>query len=206
MLGRELAGRFAEAVAYAAEAHAGQMRKGTEVPYLSHLLSVAALTLEHGGTEVQASAAVLHDVVEDQGGEPRLRDVRDRFGAEVADLVAALSDAAPAAGEAKPPWRERKSAYLRHLGVLVGDGHPAALVSLCDKLHNARSIVADASDPVGPGLAVFDRFSAAPEETAWYYRSLRDTYRHGRLPARVLGDFAGTVVQLECHAQEATGR
>jgi (p)ppGpp synthase/HD superfamily hydrolase len=206
MLGRELAGRFAHAVAYASEAHSGQVRKGTEVPYLSHLLAVAALTLEHGGTEVQASAAVLHDVVEDQGGEPRLRDVRGRFGAEVADLVAALSDAAPAAGETKPPWRERKTAYLRHLGELVADGHPAALVSLCDKLHNARSIVADASDPAGPGPAVFDRFSASPEETAWYYRSLRDTYRYGRLPARALGDFAETVDQLDGHAREATER
>jgi hypothetical protein len=119
--------------------------------------------------------------------------------------VAALSDAAPAPGEAKPPWLERKTAYLDHLGVLVADGHPAALVSLCDKLHNARSIVADASDPDGPGPAVFDRFTATAEQTAWYYRSLRGAYGNG-LPPRALREFAEVVDQLEWHAGEATGR
>jgi hypothetical protein len=195
--GHELAGRFAEAVAYAATAHGDQVRKGTDLPYVSHLLAVAALVLEHGGTEPQAVAALLHDVVEDRGGAPRLDDVRATFGDEVAQMVDDLSDAAPAEGEAKPPWRERKQAYLDHLAGLVAAGAPAALVSCCDKLHNAEAIVADATDPDGdPGLAVFERFSATPAQTAWYYRELAQRFRAARLPRRLVTRFDDAVEQL----------
>jgi (p)ppGpp synthase/HD superfamily hydrolase len=193
-----LTGRFTDATAYAAIAHAGQVRKGTDVPYLSHLLAVAALVLEHGGGEVQATAAVLHDIVEDQGGRRRLEDLRVRFGDDVADVVEALSDAAPADGEAKAPWRERKEHYLQHLEHLVTTGHPAVLVSACDKLHNARAIVADATDPHGLGAAVWDRFRASPAETAWYYRSLTDVLGGAEgLPARLVRDLLSTVDALE---------
>lgn len=195
--GHQLAGRFAEAVAYAATAHGDQVRKGTDLPYVSHLLAVAALVLEHGGSEQQAVAAVLHDVVEDCGGGPRLDDVRATFGDAVATMVDDLSDAAPAAGEAKPPWRQRKQAYLDHLAGLVDAAAPAVLVSCCDKLHNAESIVADATDPGGdPGLAVFDRFSATPADTAWYYRELAQRFRTADLPARLVARFDRAVEQL----------
>lgn len=200
-----LTGRFTHAVAYAAVAHAGQIRKGTEVPYLAHLLSVAALVLEHGGDELQATAGVLHDVVEDCGGQRRLEDVRARFGGDVAELVAALSDAAPAEGEPKAPWRQRKETYLDHLRDLVRSGHPALLVSLCDKLHNARAIVADATDPEGPGAAVWERFTAEPEQVAWYYRSLRHAFDEADgLPRRAVNDFTETAEELTTAAAEAT--
>ena len=198
-----LTGRFAEAVSYAAIAHAGQVRKGTDVPYLSHLLSVAALVLEHGGNEVQATAGVLHDVVEDCGGLRRLEDVRAVFGDEIATLVHALSDAAPVDGAPKEAWKPRKETYLAHLREMVAADHPAALVSLCDKLHNARAIVADASDEAGPGVRVWDRFTGTAAETAWYYRSLADAFRSGRLPARAVAAFDATVTELARLAEDA---
>ena len=204
--GQQLAGRFAQAVGYAATAHGDQVRKGTDLSYVSHLLAVAALVLEHGGSELQAVAAVLHDVVEDCGGTQRLDDVRATFGDEVAQLVDHLSDAAPAPGEAKAPWRQRKQDYLDHLAGLVEAGSPAVLVSCCDKLHNAEAIVADATDPTGqPGLAVFDRFSAAPAGTAWYYGRLADTFGDADLPARLVARFERAVAELTRLAAAADG-
>lgn len=198
-----LTGRFTDAVSYAAVAHAGQVRKGTDVPYLSHLLSVAALVIEHGGDEVQATAGVLHDVVEDCGGLRRLEDVRAVFGEEVASLVDALSDAAPVDGAEKSPWKQRKEDYLTHLAKMVDTNHPAVLVSLCDKLHNARAIVADASDAAGPGVRVWDRFTGTATETAWYYRSVADACRRGELPARAVAAFDAAVEELTVLAELA---
>lgn len=205
--GHQLAGRFAEAVAYAATAHGDQVRKGTDLPYVSHLLAVAALVLEHGGSELQAVAGVLHDVVEDCGGRQRLDDVRATFGEEVAQLVDDLSDAAPAPGQDKAPWPERKQAYLDHLAGLVEAGSPAVLVSCCDKLHNAESIVADATDPHGdPGLDVFDRFTATPDQTAWYYGQLAATYRGADLPARLVARLDRAVGRLTELAEDASAQ
>ena len=196
----------AQAALYAARAHGDQVRKGTDVPYLSHLLGVAAATMDVGGTPDQCRAAVLHDVVEDAGGRDRLEGVRATFGPSVADMVGALSDAAPATGEVKPPWEDRKRAHLDHLADMVEQDHPAVLVSACDKLHNAEAIVADATDPDGePGLAVFDRFSATPQQTAWYYRSLAEVLGGADLPGRLhqrLRTAAGRVAEL---AEEAAG-
>lgn len=198
-----LTGRFAQAVSYALVTHAAQVRTGTEVPYASHLLAVAALTLEAGGSEAQATAAVLHDVVEDGGGRRRLEDVRAVFGDDVAALVASLSDSGVEPGGVRPPWRARKQAYLAHLAVLVESDHPAALVALCDKLHNARCIVADATDPDGPGSRVWERFSAGASGTAWYYASLAAVLAAGRLPARQVGEFESCVAQLCRYANAA---
>ena len=198
-----LMGRFTDAVAYAATAHGHQVRKGTDIPYLSHLLAVTAMVLEYGGDETQATAAVLHDVVEDCGGARRLEDVRMTFGDDIATLVHALSDASPADGEAKPPWKDRKERYLDDLEELTADGHPATLVSLCDKLHNARAIVADAADPEGPGPKVWERFSASPADVAWYYRELARCFHAGRLPTRAVAAFDRAVDQLQQHARLA---
>jgi hypothetical protein len=124
---------------------------------------------------------------------------------DVGDLVAALSDAAPADGESKAPWRERKEAYLDHLRELARSGHPAVLVSLCDKLHNARGIVADATDHDGPGPAVWGRFKADPEQVAWYYRSLRETYDEAAgLPSRAVHDLGETVEALTAAARQVS--
>src|SRR5579872_1614267 len=146
----QLTARFDEAMVYAAKAHAGQTRKASSVPYISHPLAVAALALENGASEDEAIAALLHDVVEDCGGLERLRDVRDRFGDEVAEIVMGCTDATEIP---KPPWKGRKEAYLRHLE----EAPPSVLlVSACDKLHNVRSLVADLRES---GEAVWKRFN-----------------------------------------------
>lgn len=203
----DLTGRFIDAVGYALAAHDGQVRTGTRIPYASHLLAVSALVLEHGGDELQATAAILHDVVEDCGGRPRLDEVRERFGPRVAELVEALSDSISEDPSAKAPWRRRKEDYLEHLGQLARQGHPAVLVALCDKLHNARAIVADASDPKGPGATVWDRFSADAAGVAWYYRSLAGILvASPALPARARRELQATVQQLVALAADADDR
>ena len=132
-----LTARFTDAVEYARVHHRDDVRKGTTVPYLSHLLAVSALVLEHGGDETQAVAAVLHDVVEDGGGEAALAEIGRRFGADVARIVAGCSDTTAAV---KEDWQLRKERYLEHLEVAGAD---VLLVSASDKLHNARAILAD---------------------------------------------------------------
>jgi (p)ppGpp synthase/HD superfamily hydrolase len=163
-----LTSRFAEAFAYAASLHARQVRKGTNVPYLSHLMSVAALVLEDGGDEDEAIAGLLHDAVEDQGGQPTLDEIRRRFGAKVARIVLGCTDSDTVP---KPPWRERKEGYIAHIRHAEAD---VRRVSSADKLHNARSILTDYRVM---GDALFARFTASKEETLWYYRSLIEAFR-----------------------------
>ncbi len=156
--------KFVEALAYAADKHAMQTRKASEVPYLGHLLSVAGLVIEDGGTEKQAIAALLHDAAEDQGGEQTLADIAERFGSDVASIVEECSDTLETP---KPPWRGRKERYIRHLREASDD---AVLVSLADKLDNARAILRDFR---AHGNTVWQRFSVQdPQSHLWYYRSL----------------------------------
>ena len=170
-----LTDRFERAVLYAVELHRQQVRKGTSIPYVTHLFAVCSLVLEDGGTEDEAIAALLHDGPEDQGGQAVLDEIRDRFGTAVAEIVAGLSDAMPAPGEAKAPWRARKEAYLGHLA----DASESVMrVSLADKLHNARSILVDRQ---ADGEGVWDRFNAGRLEQAWYYGELLATFER-RLP------------------------
>jgi (p)ppGpp synthase/HD superfamily hydrolase len=169
----KLTDRFPRAFAMASEVHATQLRKGTDTPYIAHLMSVAALVLEHGGGEDAAIAALLHDAVEDSGdGEGIAKAIRAEFGDHVADVVLACSDAIGQAGQPKAPWRERKASYIAHL---ARERDPdVLLVSACDKLHNARSIVADLRE-IGPAL--WERFSQHdPAAHLWYYRSLAACY------------------------------
>ena len=158
--------------------HRDQVRKGTSIPYLSHLLAVSSLVMEHDGDEDEAIAGLLHDVVEDVGRD-QAPAIAQRFGARVLDIVLGCTDADRFP---KPPWRERKERYLTHL-----DTAPASvlLVSCCDKLHNATAILHDL-ERIGP--AVFERFTAGREGTLWYYRRLADTFtRLGAPPAARLG-------------------
>ena len=166
--GWPLSRRFEDALLYATRAHEGQRRKATTVPYVAHLLAVCALVLEDGGDEDEAIAALLHDVVEDQGGVPRAAEVRARFGDRVADIVVACSDTDVMP---KPPWRSRKEAYVAHVR-----SAPDAVrrVSLADKVHNARTILADYRVV---GEAVWRRFSAGGDDQLWYYESLVDAFR-----------------------------
>jgi (p)ppGpp synthase/HD superfamily hydrolase len=169
-----LSARFEEALPFAALLHRDQVRKGSKTPYVSHLLGVAAIVLEHGGNEDEAIAALLHDAVEDQGGAPTLIAIRERFGDAVAAIVEGCTDTDVVP---KPPWRPRKEAYVAH----VASASPSVrLVSAADKLHNARSILADYRRHAD---AVWDRFSGGKEGTLWYYRALVEAFRsHGVTP------------------------
>lgn len=167
--------RFVDAVALATRLHADQARKGTDITYVSHLLGVAALVLEFGGSEDQAIAALLHDAVEDAGGAETAVMIRREFGDLVADIVVACTDTDQ---HPKPPWEERKRAYLDHL--LTVD-ESALLVSLADKVHNSRAL---ATDEATHGEHLWDRFNATREQSGWYYSSLCQVFetRLGRTP------------------------
>lgn len=174
-----LSHRFTRAVDYARIVHTAQVRKGTEIPYLSHLLGVASLVLEFGGNEDQAIAAVLHDVIEDCG-EAHRELVRQEFGDAVADIVEACTDgtaenkAALVDAEAKRlDWIQRKLGYLNHL---AHASDSVLLVSGCDKLHNARAIVQDLDVPA-TGQAVFDRFKGGKAGTLCYYEAIVQTFK-----------------------------
>ena len=158
-----LTSRFQEALIYAYQLHARQKRKESDVPYISHLLAVTALVLEDGGDEDQGIAALLHDAVEDQGGRDTFEEIRRRFGDRVAFIVDGCTDAYMTP---KPPWRYRKDEYIKHLRTAPKD---VRRVSLADKLHNARSILADLRlDDVN----LWDRFNGGKEGTLWYYSTL----------------------------------
>lgn len=187
--------KFDEALAFATDLHRGQIRKGTGVPYVSHLLSVAALVLEHGGTEEQAIAALLHDAVEDQGGKATAIAIRARFGDLVADIVDGCTDTDLSP---KPPWRERKEAYLARV---IREPAHVRLVSAADKLHNTRTMVTDLRI-LGPIL--WTRFNATRDETLWYLRALVEAFRAaGTTP--IVEELARTVAELEAVSGDRMG-
>jgi (p)ppGpp synthase/HD superfamily hydrolase len=186
--------RLQRAFRYAAEKHDGQTRKQTAVPYVSHLMAVASLVLEAGGDEDMAIAALLHDVVEDCGGMPRLREIRKQFGPRVAKIVEGCTDSF---GEPKPEWVERKKDYLRE--VTHADVE-TRLVSASDKLHNVRTILADYRHD---GEAIWTRFTGKKEGTLWYYRALSDEYQR-RNPNRITREIEIAVAELERAAGKMT--
>ncbi len=190
-----LSRKFDEALAFAMDLHRKQVRKGTGVPYVSHLLSVAALVLEHGGTEEQAIAALLHDAVEDQGGKPTAIAIRARFGDTVADIVDGCTDTDV---WPKPPWRPRKEAYVAR--VRLEPAH-VRLVSAADKLHNARTMVTDLRIH---GPALWKRFNAGGEETLWYLRALVEAFREAGT-APIVEELARTVAELEAVSRAGHG-
>lgn len=197
MLGR----RFDDAVAYASIVHADHVRKGTgkagpAVPYLAHLLGVAALVLEDGGGEDEAIAALLHDSVEDRGGEPRLDDIRHRFGDRVASIVRAASDAVPVHGGEKQEWWARKCDHLDHLAHIEGDlADPLLRVTMADKLSNLRSIVRDARARGAEFWA--EVFSHGPASQLWYYRRMIEIFRTRCPQSSMLPELEDLLVQLE---------
>jgi GTP pyrophosphokinase len=164
----QLTGRFFEAASYAAEAHKEQKRKGTEIPYISHLLAVASFVLDDGGGEDEAIAALLHDAAEDQGGRPRLEDIRARFGDNVARIV---EDCTDTFSTPKEPWMERKERYIEHARTL---DRASLRVSAADKVHNAYTILRDLRTV---GDAVWARFKHPPDDILWYYGGLIRSYR-----------------------------
>ena len=182
-----LSERLSQALALAIEAHNGQFRKETTIPYIAHPMAVASIALEYGADEDQAMAALLHDAVED-GGANYAEVIRSKFGDRVADIVNGCTDGVPDNNGIKPPWKQRKESYISHLKSASDD---VLLVSGSDKLHNARAIVADLQNI---GVKVFDRFSSSKEQTLWYYQSLADIFLVRNTPnAKALSE---TVVQM----------
>lgn len=163
--------RFEAALVYATRLHARQKRKRSDVPYIAHLLGVTSLVLEDGGQEDEAIAALLHDAVEDQGGMESLEEIRQKFGPEVAEIVIALTDSYT---DPKPPWRERKEAYIAS----IRSASPEAMrVSLADKVYNAHAILRDIRQE---GAVGWERFNGGKEGTLWYYRRLIQEFEtHG---------------------------
>jgi len=186
-----LTDRFAQAFAFASVVHASQTRKGTATPYLSHLMGVASLVLEHGADEDTAIAALLHDAPEDQGGYAMLAQIKARFGDRVAHIVQGCTDTFE---KKKPAWRKRKEDYIAHLEQADG---ATCLVSVADKLHNARSILHDLRQV---GVEVFERFSASQEQTGWYYGSLARVFHR-----RLAGEEAEALANALRHAIEEIG-
>ncbi len=191
----KLGPRFLRAFDFAAEKHAGQTRKASTIPYIAHLMGVASLVLEFGGDEDLAIAALLHDVVEDCGGAPMLKEVRRRFGSRVAKIVDGCtdSDIYP-----KPPWRERKEAYIRHLKSADAD---TRLVSAADKLNNVRSILSDYREV---GESIWARFNGGREGregTLWYYRALLLEFLR-RKPSRLIRELELAIRELEAKATQ----
>ncbi len=182
----ELTRRYDEALAYAAELHRGQQRNGTGIPYLSHLLATSSLVCEAGGSEDEAIAGLLHDTLEDQGHRTSFEEIAARFGGEAARIVRACSDTEV---QPKPPWRQRKQAYLDHLRHA---DVPVLRVSLADKLHNARSI---ATDLRAHGPAVWDRFTAGRDEQLWYYRALSQVFTE-RMPGPQADELSDVVARM----------
>ena len=162
-----LSHRFTQALVYATELHAEQIRKGSKVPYISHLLGVASIALEYGADEDEAIAALLHDAIEDQGGQTVRAEIRVRFGERVTEIVDGCTDTDTTP---KPPWAERKKAYIARISSTLPS---VRLVSAADKLHNIRSILKDYRTQ---GDVVWDLFKGGKQGTLWYYRSLVATF------------------------------
>jgi (p)ppGpp synthase/HD superfamily hydrolase len=182
-----LGDRFEEALAFAARTHRTQLRKGSGIPYVGHLLGVCSLVIEDGGSEDEAIAALLHDAAEDRGGERMLDEIRTRFGGHVADIVAACSDTFETP---KPPWQTRKQTYIDHL---EDQPEPVLRVSLADKLFNARAILRDyllVGDPV------WTRFKAGRDAQLWYYRELAERFNL-LLPGRMAAELSEVVDELD---------
>jgi (p)ppGpp synthase/HD superfamily hydrolase len=179
--------RFDAALQLASALHHSQCRKGSNIPYFSHLMAVSALVLEAGGDEDMAIAALLHDAVEDQGGEPTATTIRRLFGDQVAGLVAECSETI---AQPKPPWLERKQGYLEHLKEA---SKAALIISIADKLHNARSMLADYRVL---GDELWKRFNGTRDDELWYYGELVKAFQE-RLSHPLVQEFSRTIAELK---------
>jgi (p)ppGpp synthase/HD superfamily hydrolase len=184
--------RFPAALALAWRVHGRQMRKKTGIPYMAHVMSVCALALENGADEDVAIAALLHDAVEDsEDGAATLQMIEAQFGSRVARIVLACSDAVAVPGQPKPDWRTRKETYLRHLE--ADADADVLLVSACDKVHNASSILADLRIE---GDVVWQRFTVSdPHAQLWYYTTVAGILQR-RLPGPLTDQLTAVVAAI----------
>jgi (p)ppGpp synthase/HD superfamily hydrolase len=184
--------RFLKALSYAVQLHAADLRKGTSVPYIAHLLGVCALVLTDGGTEDEAVAALLHDALEDHPEETSRERLRADFGDEVLAIVAGCTDTPVSyTGGEKPPWRQRKTAYLEHIRAA---GSQDLRVSMADKLDNVRSMLSDYRQ-VGDDL--WSRFNAGKEDQLWLLRSVVQAFRAAGAAGPLVDEFERTAAELD---------
>lgn len=189
-----LSDNFEQALIYATRAHGNQMRKKTGIPFVAHILGVTAIALEYGGNETEAIGALLHDTVEDCGGKERLHEIRQKFGDDVASIVDGCTDTYETP---KPPWLERKRAYIEHL---KDSDSSTRLVSASDKLHNTRAILAELRRR---GPEVFERFAGKKDGTLWYYRMLVTSFRQHGDHADLTDELDRVVSEIEKLVQES---
>jgi (p)ppGpp synthase/HD superfamily hydrolase len=182
-----LSRQFEKALTYATRIHGGQLRKKTRIPYIAHIIGVAAIAMEYGANETEAIAALLHDAVEDCGGAKRLRDIERKFGKKVGEIVAGCTDTDRTP---KPPWLERKKAYVAHVRHAP---MPTKLVSASDKLHNVRAILMDYRKE---GERLWSRFNGGKQGALWYYRALVKAFTGKRIEPLVQ-ELNRTLTQLE---------
>lgn len=192
--------RFTKAVEYARQLHT-EFRKGTDVPYMAHLLGVAAIVMSEAGrrlpvTEDMVVAALLHDTVEDHGGMPRLREVEGIFGANVARMVAGLSDTFAEDHDMKEGWEDRKTTYIERLR---GEDDDVLLISAADKLYNAKSILEDFREI---RHVVWERFHRGAEQQLWYFRELLTVF-DSRPRNRIVDEFERVLKELELELEQS---
>jgi (p)ppGpp synthase/HD superfamily hydrolase len=188
--------RFDQALSYASLLHRGQRRKGAEIPYVAHLLAVTSLVLEHGGDEDEAIAALLHDSIEDIGGEGLRREIRELFGERVLGIVEGCTDTDR---QPKPPWRERKEVFLERLPRAAAS---VRLVVAADKLHNVRSML---MDHTRIGDRLWQRFRGGRDGTLWYYRAVADALRQVE-QTPLVEELHRAVTELELAASRSASR
>jgi GTP pyrophosphokinase len=193
----KLSEKFEEALVYATRLHCNQTRKKTGIPYVAHILGVTAIAMEYGANETEAIGALLHDTVEDRGGAERLRDIQEKFGDEVAHIVDGCTDTDQTP---KPPWLERKKAYVAHL---KESDSATRLVSAADKLHNTRAILADLRRH---GPSVFEKFAGKKDGTLWYYRALVTAFREFGDHQDLIDELERAVAEIEKISGQAASR
>ena len=183
----KLTKKFEQALVYATQLHNNQIRKGSGVPYISHLLGVTALVLEDSGSEEEAIAALLHDAIEDRGGDKIRQEIKAKFGELVAEIV---EDCTESDTDPKPAWKERKLATIKKLREVSPE---VRRVILADKLHNARSIL---GDWYRIGDVIWERFRTGKAGTLWYFRSIVEVDRE--LGSSYLGEeLTRVIAELE---------
>jgi len=187
----QLSPRFDTALTFTSELHRQQVRKGSGIPYMSHLLGVCSSVLEYGGDEDCAIAALLHDAIEDQGGKETRDKICERFGERVTAIVEACTDTDQTS---KPPWRERKEAFIARIPQMSEE---AALVCAADKLYNVSSIIKDYRIV---GEEIWERFTGKKAGTVWYYRALVDAFHHRKITP-IVEELTRVVEQLETLGQ-----
>ena len=199
-----LSRRFTDAVEYARTVHT-ELRKGTEIPYLAHLLGVAAMVMGEAGhawcsiSEDMVIAALLHDAVEDHGGKTMLKEIEGKFGTDVARMVWGLSDSLVEEGVEKEPWKERKQAYIQRLRKEPGD---VRLISVADKLYNAKAILDDHREI---GAKIWKRFKRERDEQLWYFDELLLVYK--KFPEiRMVNEFARVCAELRQNSSGEANR